>query len=99
MNADFSFPYRGYPVGLSSSKQGLEKKRTVLQGADATVVPVMLNRLSLPGLTRQSIDLRKNFFAKKVDARVPQTSLRSLRKLDCVPAHDGGERRFNSSGL
>jgi len=26
---------------------------------------------------------------KDVDARVPQTSLRSLRKLDCVPAHDG----------
>jgi hypothetical protein len=26
--------------------------------------------------------------AQDVDARVPQTSLRSLRKLDCVPAHD-----------
>jgi hypothetical protein len=34
-----------------------------------------------------------------MDARVPQTSLRSLRKLDCIPAHDGGEQRFNSSGL
>jgi hypothetical protein len=59
----------------------------------------MLNRLSLPGFTRQSIDLRKNFFAKKMDARVPQTSLRSLRKLDCVPAHDGEAQRFNSSGI
>jgi hypothetical protein len=27
-------------------------------------------RSSLPGLTRQSIDLRKNFLAKKMDARV-----------------------------
>ena len=26
--------------------------------------------LSLPGLTRQSINLRKDFFAKKMDARV-----------------------------
>jgi hypothetical protein len=42
----------------------------------------------LPGLTRQSINLRKNFLAKKMDARVVQTSLRSLRKLDCIPAHD-----------
>jgi hypothetical protein len=32
----------------------------------------------LPGLTRQSIDLRKNFLAKKMDARVK-------------PAHDAGE--------
>jgi hypothetical protein len=34
-------------------------------------------RSSLPGLTRQSIDLRKDFLAKKMDARVK-------------PAHDGG---------
>jgi hypothetical protein len=27
-------------------------------------------RSSLPGLTRQSIDLRKSFLAKKMDARV-----------------------------
>jgi hypothetical protein len=31
---------------------------------------VMRVRSSLPGLTRQSIDLRKNFLAKKMDARV-----------------------------
>jgi hypothetical protein len=30
-----------------------------------------------------------------VDARQAQTSLRSLRKLDCVAGHDGGE---NSEG-
>ena len=35
---------------------------------------------SLPGLTRQSIDLRKELFAKKMDARVK-------------PAHDGVRRR------
>src|SRR5215470_7721678 len=33
---------------------------------------------SLPGLTRQSIHLRRNFLAKGMDARVE-------------PAHDGGE--------
>jgi hypothetical protein len=59
-----------------------------------TAVPGDVEPWSLPGLTRQSIHLRK-----KMDARVPQTSLRSLRKLDCVPAHDAGEQRFNSSGI
>jgi hypothetical protein len=29
---------------------------------------------------------------KDADARVAQTSLRSLRKLDCGPAHDGANR-------
>jgi hypothetical protein len=29
---------------------------------------------------------------KDVDARPVQTSLRSLRKLDCVAGHDGGAR-------
>ena len=29
------------------------------------------------------------FRTKDVDARQPQTSLRSLRKLDCVAGHDG----------
>src|SRR5262249_57836942 len=36
-------------------------------------------RTSLPGLTRQSIHLRKDFFAKEMDARVK-------------PAHDSWER-------
>jgi hypothetical protein len=35
----------------------------------------------LPGLTRQSIILRKKIFAKKMDARVK-------------PAHDGREQRL-----
>ena len=48
----------------------------------------VLFRLSLPGLTW--LDPAIHPFRKKMDARVPQTSLRSLRKLDCVPAHDGG---------
>jgi hypothetical protein len=57
----------------------------------------MLNRLSLPGLTW--LDAAIHPFRKKMDARVPQTSLRGLRKLDCVPAHDGEAQRFNSSGI
>jgi hypothetical protein len=36
-------------------------------------------RLSLPGLTRQSINLRKDFLARKMDARVK-------------PAHDGRDK-------
>jgi hypothetical protein len=32
-----------------------------------------------------------------MDARVAQTSLRSLRKLDCVPAHDGS--RITTAGI
>ena len=41
-------------------------------------------RSSLPGLTRQSIDLRKNFLAKKMDARVK-------------PAHDEQDSYFNET--
>jgi hypothetical protein len=39
-------------------------------------------RSSLPGLTRQSIDLRKDFLAKKMDARVK-------------PAHDEFGKQLN----
>jgi hypothetical protein len=56
----------------------------------------VLNRLSLLGLAK--LDPAIDPFRKKMDARVPQTSLRSLRKLDCVPAHDGGEQRFSLLG-
>ena len=38
---------------------------------------------------RPEVRVQSILLAKKMDARVPQTSLRSLRKLDCVPAHDG----------
>jgi hypothetical protein len=33
---------------------------------------------------------------KNVDARVAQASLRSLRKLDCVPAHDGFREAYEA---
>ena len=32
---------------------------------------------------------------KDMDARPAQTSVRSLRKLDCVAGHDGGKLRFS----
>src|SRR6476620_8348022 len=41
---------------------------------------------SLPGLTRQSIHLRKNLFAKKMDARVISEFTRVFDAL--LPAHD-----------
>jgi hypothetical protein len=56
----------------------------------------VLNRLSLPGLTWLDPAIHRS--RKKMDARMPQTSLRSLRKLDCVPAHDGGAQRFGLLG-
>jgi signal transduction histidine kinase len=54
---------------------------------------------SSPGLTRQSIIFVRTLFAKKMDARVPQTSLRSLRKLDCVPGHDDLREALKSSAV
>jgi hypothetical protein len=40
---------------------------------------ICINWPSLPGLTRQSIDLRKNFLAKKMDAPVnPHTRALNL---------------------
>jgi hypothetical protein len=78
-------------------------------------LPVMLNRLSLPGLTPQVGFTRLEAFIINADlgqARGPLQSIlfakrwmRGCRrqvyavcKLDCVPAHDGGEQRFNSGG-
>jgi hypothetical protein len=36
------------------------------------------------------------FRTKDVDARQPQTSLRSLRKLGCVAGHDGGKQSLHT---
>jgi hypothetical protein len=41
---------------------------------------------SLPGLTRQSIHLRKDFLAKEMDARVKSAFTRVFDAL--LPAHD-----------
>jgi hypothetical protein len=41
---------------------------------------------SLPGLTRQSIDFRKDFFANGMDARVISAFTRVFRR--AMPAHD-----------
>ena len=40
---------------------------------------------SLPGLTRQSIDLRKNFLAKKMDARVKPAHDELAKQLKLAP--------------
>ena len=40
---------------------------------------------SLPGLTRQSIDLRKNFLAKKMDARVTPAHDELAKELKLAP--------------
>jgi hypothetical protein len=40
---------------------------------------------SLPGLTRQSIDLRKNFLAKKMDARVNPAHDELAKQLKLAP--------------
>src|ERR1700737_1903747 len=42
-------------------------------------------RSSLPGLTRQSIDLRKNFLAKKMDARVKPAHDELAKQLKLAP--------------
>ena len=42
-------------------------------------------RSSLPGLTRQSIDLRKNFLAKKMDARVNPAHDELAKQLKLAP--------------
>ena len=42
-------------------------------------------RSSLPGLTRQSIDLRKNFLAKKMDARVKPAHDEFAKQLKLAP--------------
>jgi hypothetical protein len=39
----------------------------------------------LPGLTRQSIDLRKNFLAKKMDARVKPAHDELAKQLKLAP--------------
>ncbi len=36
------------------------------------------------------------FRTKDVDARQPQTSLRSMRMLDCVAGHDGGKQSLQT---
>jgi hypothetical protein len=47
----------------------------------------------LPGLTRQSILLRKTFLAKKMDARVISAFTRVFDAL--LPAHDRLERSLD----
>src|ERR1700738_5109510 len=42
-------------------------------------------RSSLPGLTRQSIDLRKSFLAKKMDARVKPAHDELAKQLKLAP--------------
>jgi hypothetical protein len=44
----------------------------------------------LPGLTRQSIDLRKNFLAKKMDARVKPAHDEFAKQLKLAPITPGG---------
>jgi hypothetical protein len=57
--------------------------RLVMAGLD----PIGANlRSSLPGLTRQSIDLRKNFLAKKMDARVKPAHDELAKQLKVVIA-------------
>ncbi|HEY4859676.1 MAG TPA: hypothetical protein VII14_07030 [Xanthobacteraceae bacterium] len=52
----------------------------------AGLVPIGANlRSSLPGLTRQSIDLRKNFLAKKMDARVKPAHDELAKRLKLAP--------------
>ena len=46
-------------------------------------------RSSLPGLTRQSIDLRKNFLAKKMDARVKPAHDELAKQLKLAPMRVG----------
>ena len=62
-----------------------------------------MNTIAVPGhvesIVIAGLDPVIHLFRKKMDVRVPQTSLRSLRRLDCVPAQDGGEQRFNSTGI
>ena len=52
----------------------------------AGLVPIGAKlRSSLPGLTRQSIDLRKNFLAKKMDARVKPAHDEFAKQLKLAP--------------
>src|SRR6202022_1993354 len=52
----------------------------------ACLAPIGANlRSSLPGLTRQSIDLRKNFLAKKMDARVKPAHDELAKQLKLAP--------------
>src|ERR1700738_146944 len=58
--------------------------------------PIRANlRSSLPGLTRQSIDLRKNFLAKKMDARVKPAHDELAKQLQC--ARMGSSPRMTAS--
>ena len=63
--------------------------KTWMRGSSPGSSPIGANlRSSLPGLTRQSIDLRKNFLAKKMDARVKILCRRSGRGgTSAVPNH------------
>ena len=61
--------------------------------ASATAVPGV-ESIVIAGLVPAIHPFRKN-----MDARVPQTILRSLRKLHCVPAHDGENPRPCSLGV
>jgi hypothetical protein len=54
-------------------------------------------RSSLPGLTRQSIDLRKNFLAKKMDARVKPAHDELAKQLKLAPM--GSSPRMTRRGL
>src|SRR5262249_1850487 len=58
------------------------QKSRVVSGGHMLCVPAS----SLPGLTRQSINLRKKLIAKKMDARVISAFTRVFNAL--VPAHD-----------
>ena len=56
--------------------------RLVMAGLD----PIGANlRSSLPGLTRQSINLRKKLLAKKMDARVKPTHDELTKQLKLAP--------------
>ena len=62
-----------------------------------------MNTIAVPGhvesIVIAGLDPAIHLFRKKMDVRAPQTSLRSLRKLDCVPAQGAGEQWFNSTGI
>jgi hypothetical protein len=58
----------------------------------------LLNRSSLPGLTRQSIDLRKNFLAKKMDARVKPAHDELAKQLKLAPMGSSPRMTVESSG-
>jgi hypothetical protein len=55
-------------------------------------------RSSLPGLTRQSIDLRKNFLAKKMDARVKPAHDELAKQLKLAPMESSPRVTVESSG-